>query len=259
MRYWSGAEVHYASDTAPAVIVTGAPDTRVIVPGDIWQIESTRRDGAKIWRLVTPGKLVRSVKPLDDSLSGVLSQTLETMPTNGLHPALKNTLQGEAKRLYPEIVAEAVADVQQFIGFLRDEFGLENTLAPNAPLVPFVDDFGPEMIAFVDGRAVVLPEIPPVYQASEDWRRTQWWVSNHLLGPALLPEVPLERKMTFQGDIPASADTETRRIEGLVYFHALRSSLAGDAWRQTPDAPLTRGLVQIIMELGQRPWQMRNR
>jgi hypothetical protein len=120
MRYWSGAEVHYASDTAPAVIVTGAPETRVIVPGDVWHIESTRKDGAKVWRLVHPGQLVRATKPVDDSLSDILSETLESMPTNGLHPALQNKLQGEAKRLYPEIRAEAAADAAQFIDFLRD-------------------------------------------------------------------------------------------------------------------------------------------
>src|SRR5687768_9029923 len=107
MRYWSGAEVHYASDTAPAIIVTGAPDTRVNVPGNTWHIESTREDGAKIWRLVTPGQLVRTTKPIDDDLSDVLSQKLASMPTNDLHPALKNTLQGEARRLYPEIMPEA--------------------------------------------------------------------------------------------------------------------------------------------------------
>jgi len=256
MRYWSGAEVNYATDAHAAVIVTGAANTRVIVPGDIWRLESERDDGAKIWRLATSGKLVRTDRPEAASLADVLIAKLALMKPKGLHPAWQGTLEGEAKRLYPEITPEAVADVSTFIDFLKSEFGLEKKLWQSDPLVPFVDDFGPEMLAFVDGKPQVLPEVPPVYEAPETWRQTQWWVANHLVGPALIDEVPLKQKIIFKS-LPAPVKTNDPKIEGLVYFHALRSSIAGDAWRMTPDAPLTRGLIELIMKSGLRPWRVR--
>jgi hypothetical protein len=256
MRYWSGAEVNYATDANPAVIVTGAADTRVTVPNDIWRLEKERGDGAKIWRLAKSGVLARTEKPVAPKLADVLVAKLASIKPSGLHPAWQNSLEGEAKRLYPEITPEAVADVSTFIDFLKAEFGLEKKVWQSDSLMPFVDDFGPDMLAYIDDKPQVLPEVPPVYEAPETWRQTQWWVSNHLFGPALIDEVPLEKKIIFKG-LPTSVKTNDPHIEGLVYFHALRASIAGDAWRMTREAPLTRGLIQLIMESGLRPWRVR--
>lgn len=255
MRFWSGAEVTFGSDYfGAAIMISGSPQTRVVVPHNLWRLDEEQADGTRLWRLAAgKGTVERIQKPADNALSATLANALMGVEAAGLHPAIQLGLEAEARRLYPEIERRVDNQFHKFLAYLRDNFGLRENDQVQEGAVPFVDNFGPELLVLVDGYPAVLPELPPLYHAPGDWQRTMWWVANSMVGPLLSDEIEPQKRIQFHGAKPSESDF-TPRIEGLLYYQAARAMAAWAAWEQNPEARFLQGVMDSIMA-GHRPWK----
>jgi hypothetical protein len=255
MELSTGVEFTFGNDSdGPALIVTGNADVHVVVPGNVWTKTAEHDDGSRVWRLQTGSSLGRIEKPVDDNGRELIEQKISDIPLSGLHPALKNGLDGEINRLYPGISDGANSAFKEFVTFLGTEFGVTQDTWADEPLVPYVNDIGPQLMVVVDEQIEILPEIPLIYEAPQAWNRAMWWVHNNMFGPITWDEIEDIDRIVF-GGITIPEDAKTPIMEGLIYYQAARAVVFGDAQQNEPDAPFLNVIIDTVMKKGIRPWQ----
>lgn len=254
MRLWSGTQIAYGNDNSgPAVLAMGNTlSTRAHADKD-WKLELTKTDGTRIWRPLNAGSLERIQVPCPDELAEVLTKAISGLPDQGLHPAISNGLDKEAKRLYPELNPDIIELFSSFVSYLREHFDLDETKMKSMKMEQYVDGFGPELILKFNGKPVIIPEIPPVWLTPSNWAYSTWRVTNGMLGPVIDDSVEIGKKLQFIGDFPEPDKT----LEGLIYFQAARSMLAWAAWEKDKQGRFVQAIASIIMS-GQRPIIKRN-
>lgn len=254
MRLSTGTHLTYGADAdGAAVIISGDPALRLVAPPPIWDLAEEKPDGTRIWRLPKGKTLTRVQRPLKPNALNVLATHLDMLTVVEQHPALKHSLEAEAKRLYPDISTAAAADFTRLVGFLNSYFDLNPSAWEGLSTAPFTDDLGPELLVLVNDQPVPLPEMPPVYKAPALWQATQWTVANAMFGPYSDDELPPDKQIAYMGvgDIPYAKSSE---VEGLIYYHGARFITIFEAWVGNPEMPLLRKFIHLILD-GQRPWQ----
>lgn len=254
MRFSTGTQLAYGADAeGAALMISGDPALRIVAPPPIWDLSGEKLDGTRIWRLPKGKTLSRVQRPVKPAAFNVLTAHLELIDTVGTHPALKNGLEAEAKRLYPKMSSEAASDFAQLTAFLGEKFGITLSHWEAMAISPFTDDIGPELLVLVNGQIVPLPEMPPVYTAPSIWGITQWTAANAMFGPYADDNVPDHQQISFTGvgNIP---DAQSPLVEGLIYYHGARFITIYEAWVANPEMPLLRKFIRLILS-GQRPWQ----
>ena len=237
-------------DLGPAVVIEADTTARVTTPGTNWRKNPGRKEGTTVWRLPEGTDLSRPQTPCPPAFLDVINKTLDKIPTKIIHPAFTTIAESEAKRLYPNIASESAKQFAKFQSFLGSEFGFQ--LKEQKEMHPFVDDLGPSLLAIVDGAPVMLPEIPPVFLAPADWRISMWWVTNHMIGPLLFPDIADADKVQFR-DLNILLSDCPPAMEALVYYHAARAIIIFDAWQGDPEAPHLMYFTKLIAALGIRP------
>lgn len=255
MRFSTGTDITYGADSlGPAVMIAGDQRLRTVAPTDAWRQDenATHEDGRHIWRPLEGVTLERTQRPVDNDLRDVLAKHIDTLEPEAEHPVLKSGPLGEAKRLFPRISTAAQAEYKKLIEYIEAEYG---PIVPkgNTTMKPFVDDFGPELLVYLDGKPTPLPEMPPVYSAPANWRPVMWMVNNSMFGPVAEAEAPAERRVVYMkaASVPRA---DTRAIEGLIYFHSARFIIIHEAWRGDTDAPSLKRFTDLITS-GVRPWK----
>jgi hypothetical protein len=244
MRFWSGADPAYGKDhLGAAVVIMGPEDARIALPGDVWRRGHVRDDGAVTWRLAEGGELARIQPPCPDEYAEVLFDRLTLARPAALHPGLVDGLQNEALRLYPDLSDDAVLRFEALVAYLREHFGLTESLPTEEQPVPFVDGFGPELLVLVDDEPCALPELPPVHLAPGVWLESMWWVSTRLIGPDTSDGMPPEDRLRFSDALPDAS----RAFEGLVYYQAARAMVAWAAWEGDSDGRFLRVISDVVL------------
>jgi len=254
MRLWSGTQIAYGNDNSgPAVLAIGKALSTTAHSVKDWKLELTKADGTRIWRPLIAGNLERIQVPCPDELAEVLTNAISGLPDQGLHPAISNGLDNEAKRLYPELNPDIAKLFSSYVSYLREHFNLDESKMKSMKMAHYVDGFGPELILNLNGEPVIIPEIPTVWQAPSDWPYATWRVTNGMMGPVIDDSMELEKKLQFIGDFPEP----DKALEGLIYFQAARSMLAWAAWEKDKQGRFVQAIASIIMS-GHRPIMNRN-
>jgi hypothetical protein len=253
MRYSTGIEVSYAEDSqGPGVIIQGNILGRVTIPSDSW-IATLERIDARYWRLKKGETLMPVAKPCPSYFEDVLTKEMDTIVVEAIHPSFSMGFYSEAQRLFPEISKQVVFQFNKFLLFLNQTFGFNMQTAKSDKMLPYTDDFGPNLLSLIDGLPTVLPEIPILYLAPENWRKVTWMVTNHMIGPMLIPGIADEEKIKIN-NLELSIKEYTPFLEGLFYFQAARFIIIFEAWQGNLDAPYLAEFMKIITS-GVRPLQ----
>lgn len=254
MRLWSGTQIAFGRDGfGPSVVAMGNVDSYTATPGIDWKLDLTKEDGTRIWRPVNAGKLDRIQVPCPDELTAVLQHTLGELPTGGIHPAILNGMENEALRLYPELDPSAAELFASFTSYLKTEFRLDEAAMRTMPMKAYTDGFGPGLLVLLDENPVVLPELPEIWLAPDNWHTSTWRVTNGMMGPVADETMESDKRLQFHGDL-AEIDGQT---EGLVYYQAARAMVAWAAWENDKSARFVKALVSIITQ-GYRPLAGKN-
>jgi hypothetical protein len=255
MRLWSGASSNYGTDdNGPAVVVEGPTEARATIAGEVWKLDQVRKNERRIWRPVGDYAEVRSPKPpVAASHADTLTAAIENAERSGLHPALENDLKGEAQRLFPKLNDAVAGHFDEFVDYLGETFGLDARTWMDEPLVAYTDGFGPLLMLRLDEDLVPLPEVPPIYDAPESWRQTSWWVTNHMVGPLMMEEVPAENQIQYN-EMQRTDNSHTPLMEGLVYYQSARMVAAWEGWTRNASGRYLEAFIELITS-GQRPWQ----
>lgn len=248
MRFWSGAQVAFGKDYfGHAILIQGDSKQTVQHAGISWKLDLTKDDGTRIWRPVGKGDLQRVIRPASDSDARFLMHALLDIPPQGLHPALTDTTAAEIQRLHPAISDSMLAITVQLLQYLEQSFRYGSFFSANQPLEAYIDGFGPENIVKIGGVLTLLPELPPVYLAPPAWHLATWRVTNGMNGPVTDTGLPIEKRLTFEGNV-----VNDLQMEGLIYYQSVRAMLAWAAWENDPGARFVKALHEIYQS-GYRP------
>lgn len=249
MRLWSGTQIAFGKDGfGPSVVAMGNAGSYTAAPGGNWKLDLTKEDGTRIWRPVNAAKLDRIQVPCPDELNAVLQHTLGDLPTNGIHPAILNGMENEALRLYPQLDPSAAELFASFTSYLKTEFRLNEDEMRTMPMKAYTDGFGAGLLVLLDENPVVLPELPEIWLAPDNWHTSTWRVTNGMMGPVADETMEPGKRLQFHGDFP-EMDNYT---EGLVYYQAARAMVAWAAWENDKNARFVKALASIIRG-GYRP------
>lgn len=246
MRLWSGTQIAYGKDgIGPSIVAMGASkpyDTKH------WKLDLVKPDGTRIWRPLDAGEMNRIQAPASDELISVLKSGLSELQDKGIHPAIKQGLENEAERLYPESDPTVGVQFKSLVEYLKKEFGLDEEEMSKQSTEHYVDGFGPDLLVMINNKPVLLPELPEVWLAPGDWQEATWRVMNGMIGPIADQDIPPEKQLQFTGDFP----DPSRNLEGLIYYQAARAMVAWAAWENDKQARFVKELASIIMN-GNRP------
>jgi hypothetical protein len=248
MRLSSGITLTYGSDyLGIAILVESALDSRRVTNMEEWKLDkATNLDSSKrCWRLSRGKSIERTTNQCPPDFLNVLIREIDKLSTSQVHPALIDGLESEAKRLLPNISADANNKFQEFLALLNSEFNFNISSTKGENMVPFVDDIGPNLLTLIDQKPVILPEIPPVYLAPSEWRLSMWRVNNYMIGPLLIDELSDNEQIRFDGlSIPKKELTP--EAKGLFYFHMARFILFFEAWQRSSDALYLQEFIRLF-------------
>ena len=109
----------------------------------------------------------------------------------------------------------------------------------------FVDDIGPNLLVIIDNQPSLIPEIPPIYLAPNDWPLAMWQINNHMIGSLLGEDLEDQDKIQFLG-LTASHSELSERQKGLYYFHMARFILFFEAWVEDPKTPYLLEFIRLF-------------
>lgn len=254
MRLSNGIDLTFGSDyLGPALLIENDSAARLLTNTEEWELDSKSSldSPRRCWRLTDGTAITRTTNQCPSEYLDILLAEIDKLPAHNIHPALEQGLESEAKRLLPEISAEANHKYQEFIALLDSEYGFNIDSQTNQNMVPFSDDIGPNLLTIIDQEPAVLPEISPIYLAPANWRLTMWRVSNYMTGPLLMDELADSERIQFDG-LSLSESELTPELTGLFYFHMARFSLFFEAWQANPNASSLQEFIRLFKS-GVRP------
>ena len=248
MRLSNGTNITFGSDNlGHAILIDGLLDNVVLSQAPewtIWRDASNMNDKRRCWRIPLGKSLERTSNQCPDDFFIFLKNALDKIETSIIHPALANGFESEAKRVFPAISELANEEFSSFIQLLRTEFGVNEEIEKSKSMSKFIDDIGPALIVVVDGKPAILPEIPPVYLAPNDWNLSMWRINNHMVGPLLEDGLEEEKQIQFPGlSVPPNELTSSQK--GIYYFHMARFILFFEAWVGLPETPYLLEFIRL--------------
>ena len=230
----------------PAILVEGPLELRVLTLSDVWKLDGSSDDARKCWRLSCGTSITRTSNKCPDQFLNVFNDEINKLPATEIHPALVNGLESETFRLMPHISTDTNTRFQEFLAILDSEFDFNINSCKNKNMVPFVDGMGPNLMTIVDDKPAILPEIPPVYLAPEEWRVSMWRISNYMIGPICMGGLEDNEQIQFDGLRIAPGEL-TLELKGLFYFHMAISILIFDAnVSGSPHAPYLSEFLRLF-------------
>ena len=240
MRLSNGTSILFGSDSSGhAVVFDGIDGTTTLSDSPEWKLDvesGSPEDRRRCWRIPLKKTLERPTNQCPEDYLLFLQQEIGKLSPEGLHPALINGLEMEAERLFPKISEEGKNQFKSFISLLKNSFQIDEEQECSKLMSNFVDDIGPTLLVLIDQKPSILPEIPSIYLAPNDWSLAMWRINNHMVGPLLVENVEDQDKIQFLGLSLASNELSERQ-KGIYYFHMARFILFFEAWTENPDVP----------------------
>ena len=240
------AFIFASTEDGQALIFGGPIERNIVLPNPNW-LKVRDEPEQRVWDLREKLAVQRITQRCSSHQYSLIRKRIETVSPAGLHPALINGFESEALRLFPDIGADAQKEYFKFISFLRERFDLTEEQQRNRRLSNYVDDIGPKLFVLVDGDFDLLPEIPSVYSAPEEWSSISWNVNNHMIGPILdVDEGELPRPIVFQ-DLEANFEALNSEQQALYFFHMSRMVLVFEAETLNTEAPYLKELIRLVL------------
>jgi len=233
-----------------AIVLDGDDRNSTLSHSPEWKLDEGSvgsEDKRRCWRIPLGKTLERTTNQCPNDFLIFLQQELGKLSAEGLHPALVNGFEMEAERLFPKISEEANSQFKSFISLLKSSYPINEEEERSKVMSNFVDDIGPALLVLIDHQPSILPEIPPIYLAPNDWDLAMWRINNHMVGPFLAADIEDQNKIQFLGLSVASGELSERQ-KGLYYFHMARFILFFEAWVGNPRVPHLLEFIRLFRE-----------
>lgn len=245
----NGTSISYGKDSlGQAIVVDGDAKTSTLSHSPEWKLDvesGSPEDQRRCWRISLEKTLERLTNQCPDDFLLFLQQGIGKLSPEGLHPALINGFEMEAERLFPKISEEGKNQFKSFISLLKNSYHIDEEQECSKVMSNFVDDIGPTLLVLIDQKPSILPEIPSIYLAPNDWNLAMWQINNHMIGPLLGEDLEDQDKIQFLG-LTASLSELSERQKGLYYFHMARFILFFEAWVEDPKTPYLLEFIRLF-------------
>ena len=246
MKLSSGISISFGKDyLGHAIIVDSETKSSTLSNSPDWKLDEgsiNPKDKRRFWRIPQEKILERTIRQCPIDFFIFLQQELGKLNAKGLHPALVNGFEMEAERLLPNISEKSNTEFKSFIALLKSSYTIIELEERSKVMSNFVDDIGPNLLVLIDNQPTMIPEIPPIYLAPNDWHLAMWQINNHMIGPLLGKDLEDQDKIQFLG-LTDSPNELSERQKGLYYFHMARFILFFEAWVEDPRTPY---LIEFI-------------
>ena len=223
---------------------------------DIWKFHRNMPDGSRIYFSNFYGEIKIFKKPLEESYYSHIINEISSFKVDEKHPAIKNGLENEARRLYPNIDKITEKKYVEFIDYLNNNFNLEKNILDQKKFSNFTYDIGPFMAGKVGTRKFIVPEIPKLYLAPENWRKITWYINNYFTGPYPEKIYNKTKKYFSWGDLKIEDKLKNKNFESLSCFLISQFIIIYEAWmkRETCDSLIE--FIDIVKNKKQSPWKI---
>jgi hypothetical protein len=249
LKLSSGISISFGKDyLGHAIIVDSETKSSTLSNSPEWRLVEgsiNQTDIRRFWRIHQEKTLERTIGQCPIDFFIFLQQELGKLPVTELHPALVNGFEMEAERLLPNISEKSNTEFKSFIALLKSSYTINELEEQSKVMSNFVDDIGPNLLVIIDNQPSLIPEIPPIYLAPNDWPLAMWQINNHMIGPLLGEDLEDQDKIQFLG-LTASLSELSERQKGLYYFHMARFILFFEAWVEDPKTPYLLEFIRLF-------------
>jgi hypothetical protein len=235
----AGVSYAFSEDYRGKVLTVRSKDDNTVTTGSLDFFFLDRH----VWAL---GKDCKTVGPMRHhgpfASFKVVEEWIDSCSGRKLHPAIEYGLEWEASRILPIISPSSLQAFCSFVKYLSDEYNLTSQSEKQEKMVSFCDDIGPDLLALVNHKPVILPEIPFLYKAPKLWREMMWNINNCLVS------VSNKSCNIILYNVPERLKWCSSREKGLYLYHIARCLLYLDAMEKDPDAALTMSWIENVKQ-----------
>lgn len=249
MKLSNGISISFGKDyLGYAIIVDSETKSSTFSSSPDWKLDEgsiNPKDKRHFWRIPQEKILERTIGQCPIDFFIFLQQELGKLTATELHPALVNGFEMEAERLLPNISKKSNTEFKSFIALLKSSYSIIELEERSKVMSNFVDDIGPNLLVLIDNQPSMIPEIPPIYLAPNDWHLAMWQINNHMIGPLLVEDLEDKDKIQFLG-LTVSPSELSERQKGLYYFHMARFILFFEAWVEDQRTPFLLEFIRLF-------------
>ncbi len=225
----------------PYIICTGNMNNQNIVDG--WNLVKKMQDGSRVYFSNFLGQLHINKKPLNDNYYDFFCHKIDLYQSKVKHPSIEFGFSNEAFRLFPKINKKTNFEYRKFIDYLNIKYGLEDKVNKENKLYNYIDDFGPFCLVRIGTHKFLIPELPNIYLAPNNWRLLTWYINNSFSGP-----YPKNTKNIYfsWGDFNINYYLNSDYDKAIAIFLIAKFIIIYEAWVGKPQCEALLRYIELI-------------